>query len=250
MPPTIRLEVEDLVPAGAFYRALFGASEQTASPDGTLRLEASAFDVSLVLIPKPRRAAEPRAPVLELRVDDVRAWLRHAAGLGATVLFADTTGTDGVLRPASPDEALHYAHVRDPFGYLWAVDALPRAESPRGSTDVYRLVVASGRSGWAGPGVVDGEIEAFEACLARTLGDAEMRDSFGISSYVADRLSRYTRQYARSTDSLLSAKLKLDAAPSWGRQPVVMRGGGQGVLFATYDLRADRITSLRSGARR
>jgi hypothetical protein len=58
MPPTIRLEVEDLVPAGAFYRALFGASEQTASPDGTLRLEASAFDVSLVLIPKPRRAAE------------------------------------------------------------------------------------------------------------------------------------------------------------------------------------------------
>jgi uncharacterized glyoxalase superfamily protein PhnB len=104
MAPPLRLQVSDVQRAADWYaRALDGAIVSAAPDRAELRLGSERLPLLL------ERSAPPspsNAPVLELCVERLAAWVDAAIDAGAV--------------RATPPSLEGYAQVRDPFGYLWA----------------------------------------------------------------------------------------------------------------------------------
>jgi uncharacterized glyoxalase superfamily protein PhnB len=122
-PPVIRLRVDDVEAALAFYRRAFEADADDADPHA-LYPEGNRAVVFRIL--GPDEAARPAAgdredkhaatPRCELVVDDVEAWLERVRDAGGTVK-ARVVGDRGHVT---------YGQWRDPFGHLWALAAADR----------------------------------------------------------------------------------------------------------------------------
>ena len=99
------LVVADVRAAAAWYAEVFAAVTE-AIDDGHARLVIGTAPLVIVLErgPPPPPA---KTPVLELGVVEVAASLARAVAAGAT--------------RATPESLEHYAQLRDPWGYLWAL---------------------------------------------------------------------------------------------------------------------------------
>ena len=135
-PPRHHINVvaDDVTAAIAFYSKVFRASAVQSGSPGCSEIPISE-SIVLDVIAKGARPLDEvtlpseRGPRMELVVDDVDDWVQGFLSEGAKLVVALAPGSDGVLHRVSLEESPTYVHVRDPFGYLWAI-AMSKVTEP------------------------------------------------------------------------------------------------------------------------